>query len=130
VAFKLTVLLLQSTTPFEEAFAESVGVIVSNVTFTTRDEFTQPLDGSVTVSVYTPAALTVPVAVLPGTTPLDQVNVAPLVLEFPCTVAVVLVQLIVAVLALTDALGTVVFVVTTTVELAAHPVAGSVTVRV
>jgi hypothetical protein len=29
----------------------------------------QPLEGSVTVSVYTPAVVTVPLAVLPGVTP-------------------------------------------------------------
>jgi hypothetical protein len=109
---------------------EMFGCTVSILTFTVVLLFVQPLAGSVTVSVYTPALVVVPLAVLPGVTPALQEKVAFGVEDDPVSVAVLFVQLIVRALAFTLASGWVVFVETVIVVLAEHPLLGSVTVRV
>jgi hypothetical protein len=91
----------------------------------------QPFAGSVTVTVYVPATLTVGLAVEPPETipgPL-QLKVAPLVEDEPLRVADVAVQLKVCG-APAFALGAEVFEETKTFEVAVHPFAGSVTVTV
>jgi hypothetical protein len=88
-----------------------------------------PLFGSVTVSVYTPAALTVPLAALFGVTPALQLYVTPVVVEDPLTVAFALLQSIVW-LAPALMFGRLLSGVTTAVAVALHPLLGSVTVSV
>jgi hypothetical protein len=100
--------------------------------FTATDEVAeQPFEGSVTVIVYVPAALTVGFVVVPPETipgP-DQLNVAPLVLDEPLNVTVFAEQVNVC----ADpafALGVPVLAFTTTELFAVHPFEGSVTVIV
>ena len=91
----------------------------------------QPLLGSVTVTVYVPAAFTVGLDVVPPLvipTP-DQLYVAPVVVELALTVPTPVVQLIgVDVPAVT--FGAALFALTDTVVVAVHPLFGSVTVTV
>lgn len=110
--------------------AVTFGGVLLLITFTVA-VVVHPLAGSVTVTVYVPAAFTVgedvaPPAVIPVPV---QLYVAPVVVEFAVMVPLVVVQF-------NDndepavAFGTVVLLDTLTVVVAVHPFAGSVTVTV
>jgi hypothetical protein len=88
-----------------------------------------PFDGSVTVNVYVPGALTVVVAEAALTTPEDHWKVAPETVELPDTVTTELVQVMVGELAIVIS-GTPALALTTTVEVLVHPFPRSVTVKV
>jgi hypothetical protein len=101
-------------------------------TFTTTELFAvQPFNGSVTVRVYVPAALTVGEAVVaPDTIPgPDQLNIAPLVADEPLSVTEVTEQVNVCE-APAFAFGAPAAEFTATLLVAVHPFAGSVTVIV
>lgn len=91
----------------------------------------QPFDGSVTVTVYEPAALTVGVAVFPPLTipgPLQEYD-GLLTGVDAVNVPLVVVHVMVSA-ELADALGAVVLLLTFTVDVPVHPFEGSVTVTV
>jgi hypothetical protein len=88
-----------------------------------------PLTGLVTVNVYTPALVVVPLAALFGVTPALQAYVAPKVVELPLTVTVDVVQVMVW-LAPAEIFGVVVFVVTEITPVVVQPFAGLVIVKV
>jgi hypothetical protein len=78
--------LAQVSVPVVDALAFGTAVLVATEVVAV---FVQPVEGSVTVTVYAPCKFTVAVAVLPPETtpgPL-QLNVAPGVVELPLTTA-------------------------------------------
>ena len=111
------------------AFTLALGTSVSVVTFTVAVE-EQPVAGSVTVSVYTPDEVAVPVAVLPGVTPADQLKVALGVVDEPCSVAEVVRQVMLMLALATAMFGNAPFIITATLAVSEHPLYGSVTVSV
>jgi hypothetical protein len=124
----VTVVLAQVMVPVVEA--DALGMAVLDVTEVLAVVL-QPFDGSFTVTVYVPAALTVAAVVFPPETipgPL-QLNDTPEVEELPFTVTVVEAQVIVPVV-LADALGGVVFEATEVVTVFVQLLAGSVTTSV
>ena len=86
----------------------------------------QPLDGSVTVTVYDAGVVTVLVAVV---TPAPQLKVVPPVVEDAVSITLVTAHVKVAGAA-TLAFGAVIFWVTVALALMVHPLVGSVTVTV
>lgn len=126
--FRLTEPFVQFSVCAAPAFAFGAAVLE----FTSTCEVAvHPFAGSVQVSVYVPAALTVGVAVVPPEVipgP-PQLNVAPLVEEDPFNVALAVEQFIVCAVP-AFAFGAVVFEFTIACAVAVHPFEGSVTVTV
>ena len=125
-----TVVVVQVNSIVEPAL--QFGIAISSVT-TTSHVLVQPLLGSVTVSVYVPGALTVGVALAPplSIVPSDvaQLNVAPLVVELPAKVTVVVVH-VSSIGEPALQFGGVISSVTTTSHVLVQPLLGSVTVNV